>query len=91
MNRIFAYAQVSTIEQYPENQIKEIEAAGFIIAFHRIITNTISGSIPMARRQGFGRLLDKMEPRDVLVVTKLDRLGRYYQSFHILVSRKSSV
>ena len=32
--------------------------------------------MPLARRKGFGRLLDKMEKGDVLVVTKLDRLGR---------------
>jgi len=32
--------------------------------------------MPMSRRKGFTRLLDKMEKKDVLVVTKLDRLGR---------------
>lgn len=36
----------------------------------------ISGSMPITRRKGFARLLDKMEKGDVLVVTKLDRLGR---------------
>lgn len=76
MPRTFAYTRVSKIEQKPENQIREIEAAGFSIESHRIITETISGSMPMARRKGFGRLLDKMEKGDVLVVTKLDRLGR---------------
>lgn len=76
MPRTFIYARVSTIEQKSENQIKEIEAAGFVIEPHRIVTETISGSMPMARRKGFGRLLDKMEKNDVLVVTKLDRLGR---------------
>lgn len=30
----------------------------------------------MAQRKGFSRLLHKMEPGDILVVTKLDRLGR---------------
>lgn len=76
MPRTFAYARVSKTEQKPENQIREIESAGFFIEPHRIITETISGSMPMARRKGFGGLLDKMEKRDVLVVTKLDRLGR---------------
>jgi putative DNA-invertase from lambdoid prophage Rac len=76
MPRTFAYARVSKIEQKPENQLREIETAGFSIESHRIITETISGSMPMARRKGFGRLLDKMEKGDVLVVTKLDRLGR---------------
>ncbi|MHC0449732.1 MAG: recombinase family protein [Candidatus Lariskella arthropodorum] len=76
MPRNFAYARVSTTEQNPQNQIKEIEAAGFAIEPHRIITETISGSVPISRRKGFRRLLDKMENGDVLVVTKLDRLGR---------------
>ena len=76
MPRIFAYARVSTTEQNPENQTKEIQAAGFAIEPHRIVTETISGSMPIARRKGFVRLLDKMEKGDILVVTKLDRLGR---------------
>ena len=76
MPRIFAYTRVSTINQETENQIKEIESAGFAIEKHRVMTETISGSMPLARRKGFARLLDKMEKGDVLVVTKLDRLGR---------------
>lgn len=76
MSRTFAYARVSTIEQEPENQIREIEAAGFSIEPYRIITETVSGSVAIAKRRGFNRLLDKMERGDVLIVTKLDRLGR---------------
>lgn len=76
MSRTFAYARVSTTEQENENQLQEIESAGFKIEPHRIITETISGSTPMKQRKGFARLLDKMEKEDVLVVTKLDRLGR---------------
>ena len=40
------------------------------------MTETVSGSVATARRRGFARLLDRLEPGDVLVVTKLDRLGR---------------
>ena len=76
MPRIFAYVCVSKIEQKPENQIKEIKESGFMIEPHRIITETVSGSMPIARRKEFSKLLDKMEKQDVLVVTKLDRLGR---------------
>jgi putative DNA-invertase from lambdoid prophage Rac len=76
MSRTFAYARVSTITQEPENQLREIESAGFSIEPHRIITETISGSIAIAQRTGFSRLLDRLETGDVLVVTKLDRLGR---------------
>ena len=54
----------------------EIEAAGFAIEPRRVITETISGSVAIAQRPGFTRLLDRLEPSDVLVVTKLDRLGR---------------
>lgn len=76
MCRVFAYSRVSTNDQTVENQILEIKAAGFDIEPHRMITETISGSTPMQNRFGFRRLLDKMEAGDILVVTKLDRLGR---------------
>ena len=76
MSRTFAYTRVSTIEQKPENQLREIEGAGFRIEPHRIITETVSGSTAIVQRKGFARLIDKMERGDVLVVTKLDRLGR---------------
>ena len=76
MTRTFAYARVSTIEQQPENQLREIEAAGFRVEPFRVITETVSGSLAIAQREGFTRLLTKMETGDVLVVTKLDRLGR---------------
>ena len=76
MSRTFAYARVSTIEQETENQLQEIRSAGFQVEPHRIITETVSGSQAIAERKGFARLLDKMESGDVLIVTKLDRLGR---------------
>ena len=76
MSRTFAYARVSTFEQTPENQIQEIKAAGFTVVPHRIITETISGSMAITQRAGFSKLLDRMEKGDVLIVTKLDRLGR---------------
>lgn len=76
MSRTFAYARVSSIEQETENQIAEIKAAGFAVEQHRTIAETVSGSVAIAKRAGFTRLLDKMEQGDVLIVTKLDRLGR---------------
>lgn len=76
MSRTFAYARVSTVDQTPENQIQEIKAAGFSIEPYRIITEAISGSMAIAQREGFSKLLDRMEKGDVLIVTKLDRLGR---------------
>jgi len=76
MARTFAYVRVSTTGQTIENQLHEIEAAGFKVEPHRVITETISGSTAIAGRPGFTRLLDRLEASDVLVVTKLDRLGR---------------
>ena len=76
MSRVFAYCRVSTLEQTTENQRREIEAAGFAVRPQRIIEEHISGSIAASERPGFIRLLDRMENGDVLIVTKLDRLGR---------------
>jgi len=76
MSRTFAYVRVSTTGQTVESQITEISAAGFSVEPRRIISETISGSTPAGKRPGFMKLLDRMEPGDVLIVTKLDRLGR---------------
>lgn len=76
MSRVFAYCRVSTADQTTDNQIQEIAAAGFSVDPRRVIAETISGSVAASERPGFGRLVDKMEAGDVLVVTKLDRLGR---------------
>lgn len=40
------------------------------------IEETVSGSIEASQRPGWTSLRAKLEPGDVLVVTKLDRLGR---------------
>ncbi|MCC8380068.1 recombinase family protein [Xenorhabdus sp. PB30.3] len=76
MSRVFAYCRVSTLEQTTENQRREIEAAGFTVRPQRLIEEQISGSVAASERPGFARLLDRMENGDVLIVTKLDRLGR---------------
>jgi putative DNA-invertase from lambdoid prophage Rac len=51
-------------------------AAGFAIEQHRVVEETVSGSSAASQREGFKRLLDRLERGDVLVVCKLDRLGR---------------
>jgi putative DNA-invertase from lambdoid prophage Rac len=76
MPRTFAYVRVSTAGQTVENQIREIEAAGFKVDGRRVVSETVSGSSAIEQRPGFMRLLDKLEQDDVLIVTKLDRLGR---------------
>jgi putative DNA-invertase from lambdoid prophage Rac len=76
MTRAFAYCRVSTTEQTIDNQVQEIAASGFVVNGSRIITETVSGSVAAMQRKGFLALLNKLERGDVLVVTKLDRLGR---------------
>ena len=76
MTRVFAYCRVSTAEQTTDNQIQEIATAGFEVKPQRTIVETISGSVAASERKGFKKLQDKLESGDVLIVTKLDRLGR---------------
>ena len=76
MTRVFAYCRVSTTDQTTDNQVQEIAASGFIVNGPRIVAETVSGSVAAMERKGFLALLNKLETGDVLVVTKLDRLGR---------------
>lgn len=76
MTRTFAYCRVSTADQTTDNQVREIEVAGFAIEPRRVIAETVSGSVAAMERAGFAKLVDRLEDGDVLIVTKLDRLGR---------------
>lgn len=76
MSRVFAYARVSTVEQITENQREQIAQAGYAIDGRRFVEEKVSGSVPASQRPGFQKLLERMEPGDTLVVTKLDRIGR---------------
>jgi len=87
MPRTFAYCRVSTTDQATENQALEIEAAGFRVESQRVIAETVSGSTPAAERKGFSKLLERMEAGDVLIVTKLDRLGRNAMDVRSTVDR----
>lgn len=87
MPRTFAYCRVSTSDQTTENQTREIEAAGFQVEAQRVIAETVSGSTPAAERKGFSKLLERMEAGDVLIVTKLDRLGRNAMDVRATVDR----
>lgn len=76
MSRTFIYARVSTYDRNTDNQIHEIESAGFPVDKLRIVRESVSGSVAAAKRPQFARLLDRLEAGDLLIVTKLDRLGR---------------
>ncbi|WP_392353759.1 recombinase family protein [Brevundimonas sp. LF-1] len=87
MARTFAYCRVSTSDQTTDNQINEIEAAGFGVEPKRVVTETISGSVAAMERPGFSKLTDRLEEGDVLIVTKLDRLGRNAMDVRTTVER----
>ena len=87
MTRVFAYCRVSTADQTTDNQVQEIAASGFVVSGPRTITETVSGSVAAMERKGFLALINKLETGDVLVVTKLDRLGRNAMDVRSTVER----
>ena len=91
MSRVFAYCRVSTADQTTDNQIQEIAAAGFTVQKGRVIAETVSGSVPAMKRKGFLALLNKLEAADVLIVTKLDRLGRNAMDVRASVEHLASI
>lgn len=87
MARTFAYCRVSTTDQTTANQLQEIESQGFSVEPKRVVMETISGSVAAMERPGFSKLIDRMEEGDVLIVTKLDRLGRNAMDVRATVER----
>ncbi|PKG76236.1 resolvase [Shewanella sp. GutCb] len=75
--RIFSYCRVSTTEQTTQNQILAIRQKGYEVNDARTISETVSGSVEAMKREKFKMLINhQMERGDMLVVLKLDRLGR---------------
>ena len=70
--RLFGYARVSTSQQSLDVQVKALQAQG--VKSSRIFSDKVSGS--HVERDGLQTLLVKVEEGDVILVTKLDRLGR---------------
>jgi DNA invertase Pin-like site-specific DNA recombinase len=73
----FVYGRVSTVGQTTENQVLEIEQAGYVADV--VYLDTISGKVAAADRPEFAKMLDaigRTKPPKRLIVTKLDRLGR---------------
>ena len=52
MPRTFAYVRVSSVGQTTENQIQEIEAAGFKVDARRVVSEAVSGSSAIEQRPG---------------------------------------
>ena len=70
--RLFGYARVSTSRQALDSQVRALQAAG--VKPHRIFTDQVSGR--SLERPGLNTLQLKVENGDVILVRKLDRLGR---------------
>ncbi|MBB1488624.1 recombinase family protein [Oceanospirillum sediminis] len=70
--RHFGYARVSTSQQSLDVQVKALEEAG--VRSDRIFTDKVSGS--HMDREGLQLLRVKVEEGDLILVKKLDRLGR---------------
>src|SRR3954468_2831144 len=67
---LIGYARVSTTDQTLDLQRDALEYAGCV----RIFTDTASGAL--TERRGLQEALDHLREADVLVVWRLDRLGR---------------
>ena len=70
--RLFGYARVSTSRQSLDLQVKALKNEG--VRANRIFTDKISGG--HLNREGLQMLRLKVEEGDVILVKKLDRLGR---------------
>ncbi len=70
--RLFGYARVSTSQQSLDIQMKALAEHG--VEPHRIFSDKESGS--HLDREGLQKLLVKVEKGDLVLVKKLDRLGR---------------
>ncbi|WP_374496608.1 recombinase family protein [Vogesella indigofera] len=74
---VFAYLRVSTKDQTTEQQLAQIQFAGYLIEKDRVyVEHGVSGKVPALQREQFAKLTERMDSGDSLVVTKLDRLGR---------------
>ncbi|WP_297506639.1 recombinase family protein [uncultured Caulobacter sp.] len=89
-DRIRGSSKIGARAATSDNQVREIEAAGFKVEPKRIIKETISGSHAAMERPEFAKLVDRLESGDVLIFTKLDRLGRNAMDVRATVERLAS-
>lgn len=70
MPESYSYARVSTKDQNLDLQLDALRLHGC----KRFFTDTVSGA--KAKRPGLDEILKEARPKDVIVIWKLDRLGR---------------
>lgn len=85
--RLFGYARVSTSQQSLDSQVKALKEAG--VNANRIFSDKVSGS--HVNRDGLHLLRVKVEEGDVILVKKLDRLGRDTADMITLIKEFDSI
>jgi len=70
--RLMGYARVSTVGQTLDSQLEQLRAAG--CSSRNIYREKVTGARP--DRRELNRMLGKLAPRDVVTVTRIDRLAR---------------
>src|SRR6516225_7077073 len=75
------YARVSTLDQRLTGQVEVLKAAGATTIYREKVSGV------RANRPQLAKLMSKLEAGDVLVVTKLDRLGRSTRELLELIDR----
>jgi DNA invertase Pin-like site-specific DNA recombinase len=78
---IIAYARVSTSGQTLTGQVEALKAAGATVVYREKISGV------RADRPQLARLMAALQPGDIVVVTKLDRLGRSTRELLDLIER----
>lgn len=78
----FGYARVSTHDQHHDLQLDALAQAGC----ERIFTDSCSGSTACADRPELQQLRARLRAGDVIVIWKLDRLGRNLRDLITFVS-----
>ena len=82
---IVGYARVSTQDQHLTGQLEALKTAGAEIIFRE----KVSGA--RADRPQLAKLMASLKPGDVVLVTKLDRLGRSTRELLGLIERIGKV